>query len=351
MQVFICKCKIFGVCFPSLETKVPNDRNSVIPTELKIGMTVAYAVVFVIALFGNSFGLFVVLKKSSPGRRITSLFIANMAVADLLLTCTLMPYQVAFIHRGAMWFGGALGTITCKVVSYVIPVSIAATVLTMLVISIDRFYAVFYPLKGRLFRKPRILSAIIWVLSFILMIPYPFYSEVEFNAGQNAYTCSQFSSKTDHGVIRIFQVCLFITLYALPLFIMLLLYLLIGRKLWLRKIPGNASSSSRTAADKSKHKIVRLLVIIVVVFALCWFPTYVIHYFWFIRPEYGHRLSIGVQFFFLWLAHANSAINPCLYIMFNDHFRRMLVSMLSSCLCLRCFCCKPSYHLTQLNQL
>ncbi|XP_022792973.1 probable G-protein coupled receptor 83 [Stylophora pistillata] len=309
------------------ETKVLRDHNSV-TTELKIGMTVAYAVNFVFALLGNSFGLSVVLKKSSPLGRIMSLFIANMAAADLLLTCTVVPYQVAYFHSGGTWFGGAFGTVTCKLFSYVVTVSIAATVLTMLVISIDRFHVIFYPLKRRLFRKPKILSTIIWFLSFLLMIPCLLYSAVEFDTAQSAYTCSQLSSKLDKDVIKIFHVCLFITLYALPLFFMVLLHLLICRKLWLRKIPGNVSCESQTAVGRSKRKIVRLLVIIVVVFAFCWFPTYVNHYFWFIRRE--SKLPMGVQFFFLWLAHANSAINPCLYIMFNDHLRSRLISTLKS---------------------
>ncbi|KAJ7336536.1 hypothetical protein OS493_011746 [Desmophyllum pertusum] len=210
--------------------------NVFIQTDIKIGMTLAYAVIFVIALFGNSFGLFLVLKKSSSSS-VTNLFIANMAIADLLLTVTVMPFQVAYFYRGLVWIGGAMGNITCKVLFHVIPVSIAATVLTMLVISIDRFYAVFYPLRSKLFRKPRILSAIIWILSFVLMIPYVFYSEIEFDTRQTAYVCLQVSSRTDTNVIRIFHICLFSILYALPLFIMTILYFLVCRKLWLRKIP------------------------------------------------------------------------------------------------------------------
>ena len=304
-------------------------------------MTSAYAVIFIIALFGNSFGLFLVFKKSSSSR-VTNLFIANMAVADLLLTFTLMPYQVVFFYRGAVWPGGAMGTVTCKALLYVMPVSIAATVLTMLIISIDRFYAVFYPLRGKLFRKPRFLSAIIWILSLVLMIPYAFYSEVDFDKRQNAYLCLQFSSGADPYVVKIFHICLFVLLYALPLFIMAVLYVLICRKLWLRKIPGNLSSSNRAVMEMSKRKVVRLLAIIVVVFALCWFPTYVNHYYWFVRPNERKKLPLGVQFVFLWLAHANSAINPCLYILLNDSFRRELISTLTCCVRFECFTCQPT---------
>ena len=235
-----------------------------------------------------------------------------------------------------------MGTITCKALLYVMPVSIAATVLTMLIISIDRFYAVFFPLRRKLFRKPRFLSAIIWILSLVLMIPYAFYSEVDFNNRRNAYLCLQFSSRADPYVVKVFHICLFVLLYALPLFIMAALYVLICRKLWLRKIPGNLSSSNQAVMEMSKRKVVRLLAIIVVVFALCWFPTYVIHYFWFVRPKQGQQLPIGVQFVFFWLAHANSAINPCLYILLNDSFRRELIATLAFCACFGCFKCRPT---------
>ena len=76
----------------------------VIPLDLKIGVTSAYAVIFFVALFGNSVGLYVVLKKFSS-TSVTNLFIGNMAVADLLLTTTIMPLSVAFLYRGRLWIG------------------------------------------------------------------------------------------------------------------------------------------------------------------------------------------------------------------------------------------------------
>ena len=300
---------------------------STLPADIKIGMTSAYALIFIVALFGNSFGLYVVLKKSKSTSA-TNLFIANMAIADLMLTVTLMPFQIAYFHRGYVWIEGTMGTITCKAVNYVFRVSIAASVLAMTFISFDRFYAVFYPMKRKFFRKPRFVSTAIWFFSFILMFPTVLYFQVEFNPSQNAHECRR-SWSNDH-VRTIFHIGLFILLYALPLVIMTVLYILICRKLWLRKIPGNASQRSQAAVELSKRKVVRLLVIVVVAFALCWLPTYVNHYFLLVRPERG-KYPLEVQFVFFWLAHANSAINPCLYILFYRNFRRTLVSMFSCC--------------------
>ena len=311
-------------------------------------MTAAYALIFIVALFGNSFGLFVALKKSSA-TNVTNLFIANMAVADLLLTVTAMPFSVAFFYRDIRWFSGTLGTITCKAVFYIITVSIAATVLTMLVISIDRFYAVFYPLRDKLFRQSRVFSAIVWILSIALMIPNVLIFQVKFDPLLNAPACVQawpWGDPNDitetYRVLKIFHICVFVILYVFPLSIMAVVYFLICRKLWHRIIPGHVTQNNRVAAEMSKRKVVRQLVILVVVFALCWFPTYVNHYLWFVRPTQGQQLPLGVQFVFLWLAHANSAINPCLYILLNDSFRRELISTLACCVRFGCFNCQPA---------
>ena len=64
------------------------------------------------------------------------------------------------------------------------------------------------------------------------------------------------------------------------------------------------------------------------VFALCWLTVYVDHYFWYVRPDQSHMLPTEVQFVFNWLAHANSAINPCLYVVLNGKFREELSALL-----------------------
>ena len=82
-----------------------------------------------------------------------------------------------------------MGTITCTAMHYAIRVSIAATVLTMTLISFDRFFVVLYPLRGTFFRKPKIVSAIICALSFILMIPTLLFCKVTVLPSENAYVC------------------------------------------------------------------------------------------------------------------------------------------------------------------
>ncbi|XP_022789391.1 tachykinin-like peptides receptor 86C [Stylophora pistillata] len=321
-------------------TVPPGDPSSGFSLEFKISVTIVYAVIFVIAFLGNSFGLYVVVKKSSS-TSISNLFIANMAVADLLLTVIMMPLQVAFIFVDVVvWIPGILGNVTCKLVFYIIPVSIAATVFTMMFISFDRFYAIFYPLRGKIFRKPKILSATIWILSLALMVPYPVMYRVQYSPDSDEHICVQLwpwqdendsTSAETYRVLVIFHITIFVLLYAWPLTITIIIYFLICRKLWLRKIPGNVTTTNHAAAEKSKRKVVRLLVIIVLVFAICWFPNYVDHYVWYVRPDLISSMPVEAQLWFLWLAHANSAINPCLYMLLNSRFRKELFSTMTCC--------------------
>ena len=329
----------------SLETNITHASNVTdsvgIPLDLKIGLTSAYVVIFLVALFGNSVGFYVVvIKKESSSRSVTNLFIGNMAVADLLLTITIMPLSVAFLYRDTLWIGGTLGSITCKALFYVMPVFISASVFTMMLISFDRFYAVFFPLKEKFFQKPKVLSAIIWILSFGLMTPYVLmYQTNEIRPG--VYYCLQEwpwapPNDTDftetYKVLKSFHICLFVVLYALPLSVTLFIYFLICRKLWLGKIPGNVTDSKIAAENRLKRKVTCLLVITCVVFAVCWFPVYVNHYFWYVRPDQSHKLPSKVQMLFLWIAHANSALNPCLYILLNKKFRQKFQATLHNLL-------------------
>ncbi|XP_068671029.1 neuropeptide SIFamide receptor-like [Montipora foliosa] len=320
------------------ETKGTSESSSTrqvsgyLSSNAQIALTSAYAVTFLIAFFGNSFGLFVVLKKSS--RRVTNCFIANMAIADLSLTITVMPHTVKVIYSGDLWFGGKLGIVTCKMLFYAIPISIVASVLTILFISFERFYVVFFPLREAIFQRPKILSTMIWVLSFALMFPYVFFSDVAFDPVTNGYYCDIGMPSKDleerYHIFKIFHISLFVIMYALPLFITIIIYTLVCCTLVRRKIPGNMTDSNRAVVEKSRRKVVRLLVVICVVFALCWFPTYVNHFFWFVLPDQQDKLPYVGSFVFFWIGHANSAINPCLYILLNDGYRKALFALLKN---------------------
>ena len=161
-------------------------------------------------------GLQIVVSAKTPSKRITYLLIKNLAVADLILTLTVMPYSVllmCFDHN--RWFGGTMGTITCKLFYYAIPVSIAASVITLTIISIDRFFAIYYPLKLTLFHKHKTITMIIWFVSLLAGSPYFLLFQVD--KFRDRYACLPewpWSKNIEtYLVLRAFHIFVFIAFY------------------------------------------------------------------------------------------------------------------------------------------
>ena len=296
-----------------------------------IGMTSAYVILFVVGFLGNTAGLYIVSKKSTS-RSVTNVLIGNLCVADLLVTVLAVPLNVVAIYVGDLWFGGVVGHVSCAVILYCFHITIAASILTILTVSVDRFYAIFYPLRGRLFRKPSVMSAVIWATSLVITAPWLLiYRTIELPDG-NSY-CQQIWYWEDdlaafaktYYVAKIYSTLTFAVLYAIPLIIVSALYVAIGVRLWTRRIPGNVTDRTREAQERSKRKVIKLLSVIVVVFALFWLPAHIGHYFLYFEPEKFQTLSHGVLFILYWIPYSQSAINPCLYILLNGSFRKEFV--------------------------
>ena len=142
---------------------------------------------------------------------------------------------------------------------------------------------------------------------------------------------------TRFQIARAYFMTLFVVLYLFPLAVIAGLYIPIGRRLWSREIPGESTATQKRQNRSSKRKVLRMLIIVVMTFALCWLPSHVMHLLqFFFTKEYHSLLAVGpVETIFFFLSHANSAINPCLYIFLNQRFNHEFKNIL------RCICCRP----------
>lgn len=283
------------------------------------------------AVLGNGLGLYIILRKTGA-KSVANMLIGNMALADLITTVFAMTYSVAFFYTQERWFGGVFGEITCKLSQFPLAVSIAASILTILVISVGRYLAVFYPLKGKFLRKSKLMTAVIWSVSVVIACPTlypfqvvqdtpegPFYCTVEWPGGR----------EETNRIQQIYNLLLFILLYCVPLAVSAVIYFAIGWRLWKRQVPGYSLDANKKAAAKTKRKVIKMLIVIIVIFAICWAPMHVMHYYM-SEPEW-ETIPIWVKVLCLWIAHANSAINPYVYIVLNDSFRKEFKEILSTC--------------------
>ena len=115
-----------------------------------------------------------------------------------------------------------------------------------------------------------------------------------------------------------------------PLVAIIILYTIICLKLWARKVPGEGANQNerQVEAIKTAKKVTRMMIAVVVLYKLCWLPYFIIMLMSLIKGE-SHSMitsdpptgNIYLYLFILWLTFAYSAVNPFVYLTFNQKFR------------------------------
>ena len=100
----------------------------------------------------------------------------------------------------------------------------------------------------------------------------------------------------------------------------------IGRRTLRRTNPGKALMR--------KKRIVKMLLVVVLEFFVCWTPLYVINTLALFEPiaVYDGLGSTGISFFQL-LAYSSSCCNPITYCFMNDGFRKSFLGLFKRCNC------------------
>ena len=281
-------------------------------------VTVLYAFTMLAAIVGNSLLIYIVWKKPEV-RSLTSSMFVNMAIADLLVALFMMPLSIVSAHTESKWkVSGLPGDIICRSYFLISDATLIASILCLVFMAIDRYCAIVCPLSVHSvwFRKAKFVTPLIWVMSIALMAIMPVvyklddeYCEIDPDVlGQNA---------TFRGV----YLYIFFITYIIPLAIICPLYAKAARKLWFNQAPGNHLIEQQQRRQLvTRRKVVRMLVIIVVVFAICWLPAQALHLLW-AATAYRDNPPAIVMYLGFWVAHANSAINPWLYIALSTKIR------------------------------
>ena len=133
-----------------------------------------YVVIFLFAVIGNTVVLAVVYRNKTM-RKTINFFIANMAFSDLIFTVISVPRVVTIVSFGYKWLlHGTLGMIFCRMVPFVMEITIIVSVLNIVAISLERLLAVLFPLRTFIRKKPCLLSIFgMWLIAIIVKIPTP----------------------------------------------------------------------------------------------------------------------------------------------------------------------------------
>ncbi|XP_062561572.1 neuropeptide SIFamide receptor-like isoform X2 [Armigeres subalbatus] len=312
----------------------------------------SHTVVFIMGLVGNALVCIAVYTNHSM-RTVTNIFIVNLAVADFFVILFCLPPTVVW-DVTETWF---MGKAMCKVVIYFQTVSVTVSVLTLTYISIDRWYAICFPLryKPRPERAWRFI-AVIWLIGFLSDVPeFLVLTTRRKKLRFDIKLFTQCVSTWDNEKEKTFYIVKFVFLYSLPLLFMTVAYFQIVRVLWRSDtIPGHRESraqpygihSTRTTLNcvgntstmgqlRARRKAAKMLVAVVVMFASCYFPVHMLNVARYTFDIGQSDVVAVLSLFSHWLCYANSAINPVIYNFMSGKFRREFKNTLEKCHCLR----------------
>ncbi|XP_021705705.1 orexin receptor type 2 isoform X2 [Aedes aegypti] len=312
----------------------------------------SHSVVFIMGLVGNALVCIAVYTNHSM-RTVTNIFIVNLAVADFFVILFCLPPTVVW-DVTETWF---MGKAMCKVVIYFQTVSVTVSVLTLTYISIDRWYAICFPLryKPRPERAWRFI-AVIWLIGFLSDLPeFLVLTTRRKKLRFDIKLFTQCVSTWDNEKEKTFYIVKFVFLYSLPLLFMTIAYFQIVRVLWRSDtIPGHRESrtqpygihSTRTTLNcvgntstmgqlRARRKAAKMLVAVVVMFASCYFPVHMLNVARYTFDIGQSDVVAVLSLFSHWLCYANSAVNPVIYNFMSGKFRREFKNALEKCHCLR----------------
>jgi hypothetical protein len=230
-----------------------------------------------------------------------------MAVADLLVAVFQMPISIAIFYFHQI-------QIPCEFFYYAAFVTTTASIFCLAVMAFDRYFAVVHPFRSSIwFRKPKIITPLVWISSLALMsvVPVAF----KFMDGACRFDDSAISPVPFWSYILVIN-------YLLPLVIISILYIIVAGKLWLHEVPVDHDQRQQ---EIPKKKVIRMLIIVVVVFAVCWLPVHV--YQMEVYLNMGAMWPPSLIYFCYWLGQSNSAINPWLYIGLNGKMKAAFTNM------------------------
>ena len=300
----------------------------------------AYSAILVLSIFGNSILISAIISNNNRIHSVMNYYIINMAIADLLTTVFDMGAQVCHYALMVMekqfeWLGGITGVFLCKFIVFIQGTAIACSVFTLAAIAINRYLAVVLPFRRNRRNSAAILViSLTWMSSFAIVSPMLYAMQVQ-NEGGVLYCQENWEPLFDnHSSSKDYTLALFFSLYVFPLAIIGILYSIIVFKVWVRTVPGHTTAHNQLHEIETRKKILKICITVVFVFALCWLPFYAYLILNFIAANNnGCGVPEYVAFLGLFFGHANSAINPFIYIFYNSDYQKVLKKALKPFYC------------------
>lgn len=304
MYLFLFLLRKMNNCTAANETMKPATQEITFPI---MAWSVVFGILAVMAIFGNSTVILAFIRNVQLHTR-TNYIIVGLATADLLVGLIAVPLYMAItlLYKQQLEIPDVLSVMYHAVDVF----GGFASIFHLMLISLERFYAIAYPVSHRNSSKVVYIAVLIicWItagtLSFIHSIRY-----------------------SNYNITRAFFI-LFCVSFSVAFLVICAAYLGIWRMAKKKKL---IRRGSRRAFKRHDHEVMiaKSLLIVIIVFAVTWLPFFCINAVYFFQSQLKRQsISFDVIQFTKLLHYCNSAINPVIYSLKIPGFRKTFTSLL-----------------------
>lgn len=251
--------------------------------------------------------------------------IFQLSIADLIVTVFCIGGEAAW-YLTVQWYAG---NIACKLFKFMQMFALYLSTFILVLIGVDRWLAVKYPMKSMATatRNGR-LVAVAWFLSFVLSIPQAIvFRVVKGPHIEEFHQCVTHGFYTEPWQEQVYTTVSLVFMFILPLLILISTYVSTvytiaqSEKVFKPEVTRQEKyltpdQNRRRLIDRAKMKSLRMSIVIVAAFIICWTPYYVMMIILiFLDPGKNQieDLLSGIFFFGM----SNSLVNPVIYGAFH----------------------------------
>ncbi|XP_069755600.1 neuropeptide Y receptor type 4-2-like [Narcine bancroftii] len=298
-------------------------------------LVASYCVVMVFGLLGN-ICLICVIAKQKGKANVTNMLIANLSFADIMICVFCIPFTIVYTLMDYWIFGDVL----CKMVPFVQCLSVTVSILSLVMIALERHQLIINPTGWKPSVTQAYLSMLaIWLLACFISLPFVIFHVLTDEHLMHLPAsiaplvteaiCMESWPTWHHKLI--YTTWLFVFQYCVPLVFIAVCYGRIYVRLRTRNDLLEKTGEEKPRQTKS-GRINVILGLLVLGFGLCWLPLNVFNLISDWNLEVMMHCDHNLIFSLCHLAGmASTCINPIIYGFLNNNFKKELWAIIVHC--------------------